>query len=206
MSKPSTGVLSAGLLIAATVSLILAGHCYAATYYKYVDKDGTACFTDNRLSIPEEYKKKAIKITDKMEGADKKSKSAQIKAGDAVGGPFIDKTQELSSKEKIKDAMEAITKSDFFRPGVAIALFFSLFIGIGKIGRSLGHKQISSALRIALTVGVLVFLFHAHVEKAANVFNSLKKDVTDIAKHAEERNKKAEDAAKDLLEPGSPRN
>ncbi len=199
-----TRVNSAVLLIAVMGSLLFTLHCYSATYYKYVDKDGTVCFTDSRQSIPEEYKRKATKITDEKENADKKSRDAQIKAGTA-DDPSTDKKQELPFKEKIKDALTALTNSNFFKPVLAIAIFISLFILIGKIGVSLGHKQLSSVLRIALTAGILVFLIHAHMEKIANAFNSLIKDATDIAKRAEERNKKAGDAAKDTLEPENPR-
>ena len=96
-----TGVLSAGLLIMVMASFILTRHCYSATYYRYVDKDGTACFTDNRQSIPEAYKKKATKITDDKEKVDKKSKGAQIKA-DNEDSLLNDKKQALPSKEKMK--------------------------------------------------------------------------------------------------------
>ena len=198
-----TGVLSAGLLIMVMASFILTGHCYSATYYKYVDKDGTACFTDSRQSIPEAYKKKAIKITDEKENVDKKSKNTQIKADDE-DSLLHDKKQELPSKERMKGVWTTLTNSDLFGPVAAIVLFLGLFIVIGKLGRSLGHKQISSVLRIALTIGVLVYLFHTHVEKMANAFTSLKKEVMGIAKQAEERNKEV-DAAKDPLEPGGPR-
>lgn len=199
-----TRVNSVVLLIAVMGSLLFTLHCYSATYYKYVDKNGTVCFTDSRQSIPEEYKRKATKITDEKENADKKSRDNQIK-GDNEGGSLTDKKQGLSSEEKIKDTLTTIRNADSFRPAVAIAIFLFLFIAAGKIGRSLGHKQLSSVLRIALTVGILFFLFHTHVKKITDIFNSLKKDATDIAKRTEERNKKADDAAKDLLEPGSPR-
>ena len=191
------------LFILVMASLILTRDCYSATFYKYVDKNGTVCFTDSRQSIPEEYRKKATKITDEKENVDKKSRDNQIKE-DNECGPLTDKKPELFSKEKIKDALTTITNSNLFRPVVAITIFVSLFIVIGKIGRSLGHKQISSVLRIALTAGILVYLFHTHIEKMVNTFNLLKKDVTGIVKQAEERNKKAEDAATDGPGPGSP--
>jgi hypothetical protein len=190
-------------------SLFLPRQCYSDTYYKYVDKDGTACFTDNPQSIPEKYKKKTIKIVDGKEDrkeykeyVDKKSKDAQRKA-DNEDGPSIDKKQEVSSEGKVKDAVTAITNSKFFILVLAIAIFVSLFIVIGKIGRSLGHRQISFLLRIALTVGILVFLFFGQVEKMADVFTSLKKGVSDIGKRLEKKNEKAEDTAKNPLEPGS---
>jgi len=167
-----------------------------------MDKNGTVCFTDSRQSVPEEYKKKAIKITDEKENADKKSRDNQIK-GDNEGDPLIDKKQGLSSKEKIKDTLTTITNSNFFRLVAAITIFLSLFIVIGKIGGSLGHKQISSLLRIALTAGILLYLFHTQLAKMVNVFSLMKKDVTDITRQAEERNKKAEDAEKDQPGPGS---
>jgi hypothetical protein len=168
MSKLRPGVLLAGLLIVAMASLLLTRHCYPDTYYKYVDKDGTASFADTRQTIPEEYQKKAIKMTDEIEYGDKKLKDAQIKV-DNKDSLLIDKKQELPSEKKKKDAVMAIMNSNFFRPVVAIAIFLSLFIVIGKIGRALGHQQIISVLRIALTAGILVFLLRAQVEKIADI-------------------------------------
>jgi len=148
MSRLRIRVLQAGLLIAAMVSLFVPRQCYSDTYYKYVDENGSASFTDNPQSIPDKYKKKAIKIVDGKEYVDKKPEDAQPKAGkkseDAQpkanneDGPFIDKKQEVPSKGKIEDAMMVITNLEFFRPVIAIAIFVSLFVVIGKMGRSLG--------------------------------------------------------------------
>ncbi len=98
-----------------------------------------------------------------------------------------------------------IINSNFLGPGAAVVLFITLFIVIGKVGRSLGHQRISSVLRIALTFGALIFLFYSYSETMSNTFVSLKKEVLDIAKQTEQRNKKIEDAAADPLESGSPR-
>jgi hypothetical protein len=200
ISKLRLGVLLAGLLMVAMASLLLTTHCYPDTYYKYVDKGGTAHFTDNQQTIPGEYQKKAVKITDEVEYGDKKLKDVQKKV-ENKDGPFIDKKQELPSEGKKKDAVMAIIDSNLLRMVAAIAICLSLFIVIGKIGRLLGHQQIISVLRIALVVGVLVFLLRAQVEKMADVFLSLKKDVNHIGERAEERVQKAEETIKDLPAP-----
>jgi len=196
MSKLRLGVLLAGLLMVALASLLLTRHCYPDTYYKYTDKDGTINFTDNRQTIPKDYQKKAVKMTDEIEYGDKKLKDTQKKA-DNQDSPL---KEELPSEEKKKNVM-AIVNSTFFRAVAAIAIVFSLFIVTGKIARSLGHQQIMSILRIVLTVGVLVFLLRAQVEKMAGVFLSLKTDVDDIRDRADERVQKAEETAKDLVVP-----
>jgi hypothetical protein len=67
----------------------------------------------------------------------------------------------------------------------------------------LGHKQISSVLRIALTAGILLYLYHTYTKEVVDIFSLLRKDLTDVTKKAEERNRKVEDAAKDLHDPGS---
>ena len=195
-SKLSSRVLLAGLLMVAMASPLLTRHCYPDTYYKYTDKDGTINFTDNLQTIPKDYQKKAAKMTDEMEYGDKKLKDTQKKA-DNQDSPL---KEELPSEEKKKNVM-AIVNSTFFRAVAAIAIVFSLFIVTGKIGRSLGHQQIMSILRIVLTVGVLVFLLRAQVEKMAGVFLSLKTDVDDIRDRADERVQKAEETAKDLVVP-----
>ena len=195
-SKLSGGVLLAGLLIVAMASLLLTRHCYPDTYYKYTDKDGTINFTDNRQTIPKDYQKKAVKMTDEIEYGDKKLKDTQKKA-DNQDSPL---KEELPSEEKKKNVM-AIVNSTFFRAVAAIAIVFSLFIVTGKIARSLGHQQIMSVLRIVLTVGVLVFLLRAQAEKMVDVFLTLKTDVDDIRDRADERVQKAEETAKDLVVP-----
>lgn len=190
-------------MIFAMAGLFLPRQIYSETYYKYVDKDGTTCFTDNPQFVPGKYKKKAIKIVDGKEYkeyVDNRSKDAQRKA-DNEDGPSIDKKQEVPSEGKIKDGVMPITNSKFFGPVVAVAIFVSLFIVIGKIGRSLGHQKISFLLRIALTIGLLVFLFFTQVEKIPDVFTSLKKGVTGIGKRLETKKEKREDTAKDPLEP-----
>ncbi len=204
MSTPRTGIISVILLIAAIASLILAEKSYTSTYYRYVDKEGTFCFTDSRQSIPEAYRKKATKITDEKEKADKTSNAAGLKEKEE-DGLLPGNKQELSLKEKLKGAWMTIINSNFLGPGAAVVLFITLFIVIGKVGRSLGHQRISSVLRIALTFGALIFLFYSYSETMSNTFVSLKKEVLDIAKQTEQRNKKIEDAAADPLESGSPR-
>ena len=197
ISKLRLGVRLAGLLIVAMASLLLPRPGYPDTYYKYTDKDGTINFTDNRQTIPREYQKKAVKITDETEYGDKKFKDAQKKADDQ-DSPL---KKEMPSEEKKKGAFTAIMNSAFFRLVAAIAIPFMLFIVTGKIARSLGHQQIMSVLRIVLTAGVLVFLLRAQVEKLADVFLSLERDVDDIAERADERVKKGEETAKDLVAP-----
>jgi len=195
-SKLSGGVLLAGLLMVALASLLLTRHCYPDTYYKYTDKDGTINFTDNHQTIPKDYQKKAVKMTDEIEYGDKKLKDTQKKA-DNQDSPL---KEELPSEEKKKNVM-AIVSSTFFRAVAAIAIVFSLFVVTGKIARSLGHQQIMAVLRIVLTVGVLVFLLRAQAEKMVDVFLTLKTDVDDIRDRADERVQKAEETAKDLVVP-----
>jgi len=140
MSKLKVTIKSAGLLIIVLACIFQGRHCYSATYYRYVDRNGTVCFTDNRQSIPEEYRKKAIKITDEKGNADKKSKDTQIKA-DNEGGPSTEKKRGLSFTERIKDAWTTIKNSNFFKPAVAIVISLCLFMVIGKIGSFLRRKR-----------------------------------------------------------------
>ena len=203
MSKRRVIVKSACLLIVVTTCIFLNRYGYADTYYKYADKNGTVSFTDSILSIPEEYRKKAVRISDEDESTDKKPKENQIE-GNNEGGIVTDSKKNISYTERITDAFVKISEAGFFRPVIAITIFLCLFVLVGKFSNALGSRQISALIRIVLTAGILIYLVHTYGKEVVTSFSLLTKDVTDITKKAEERNTKMKDAAKELLEPEIP--
>ncbi len=140
MSKIRIAAKSVCLILIVSANILQCLQCYAATYYKYVDQNGTVSFTDNRQSIPEEYRKKAIKITYEEKTADNKSRATLPKA-DSQERDSTEKKQETSYSERLRNAWTTIKNANFFEPAVIIAIFLCIFIVIGKVSRFFGHKK-----------------------------------------------------------------
>jgi cytochrome c biogenesis protein CcdA len=78
-----------------------------------------------------------------------------------------------------------------------IAGFLLVFIGVGKVGAALGHKQLSSIARFALTAGLLLYLAIAHLKDVASFYTEVKESVMGVRKQADDRNAEIKNAIDD---------
>lgn len=183
----------ASLLI--LLSVILARNSFAEIY-KYVDKNGTECLTDDLRSVPEKYKKKAIIISGQSKKGGQETSEIQP-SENKENDPTFEKKEETA---KIKDAIKGLVRSKLFKLIAGIIGFLFIFIIVGKASNSLGHGKVGSILRIVLTLLVLLYVFNAHLKEIVNAFATLKEEVLGVKKQAEERNKKVDEIINELPE------
>lgn len=184
-------LIIASLLI--LLSVILAQNSIAEIY-KYVDKNGTACFTDDLRSVPEEYKKKTIIISGQSKKGGQETSEIQP-SENKENDPTTEKKEETA---KIKDAIKGFVSNRLFKLIAGIIGFLFIFIIVGKASNLLGHKRVGSILRIALTLLALLYLFNSHLKEVVNVFAMLKEEVLGVKKQAEERNKETDKIINEL--------
>jgi len=104
---------------------------------RYIDKDGTECFTDSLQSIPEEYRKKAVVVKEIPEKEDNKPKEGT---------------------EEKKGSIRSVFGNKLFKTIAAITGFIIAFIITGRIGNSLGFVFFTYS--ICISRRWLAFLSH----------------------------------------------
>ncbi len=170
-----------GLIIALFIilfgNIILVEDCHAKIY-KYVDKNGTPCFTDSLHAIPEEYRKDAIEIEDRPGSSEIKSAGEQ-----AIHSVKTDRKEE-------KTIWQNLFRSNLFKSIIVITVFLFFFIIAGKVANYIGHGRAATIIRIVLTFLLLVYLFNLHAQRVINTFIEIKGQIMGIKKQVEERDEK----------------
>ena len=126
----------------------------SADMYKYVDRAGTVCFTNDLKKVPEEYRAQVVVIPQKHDDAkgrppDKEGREAGGEKGRAEGFQW----------EKFRELRRGLTGGRLFMPVLVLILFLALFLAIGKVCAFLERRRLGLALRILLTLGVLFYLW-----------------------------------------------
>ncbi len=188
------------LLSLLSIILIQGSFADIQKYYKYIDKNGTECYADNLQSIPEEYKKKAVIIS--VQFKKDESRQSEVQSENGVPSSATEnkkETAKIIDKEKVKEAIEGFVRSSLFKFIAVIIGFLLVFIIVGKVSSSLGHRGIGTLLRIALALLVLLYVFNSYLEEIVGAFTMLKEEVMGVKKQAEERNEKADKTMNELF-------
>lgn len=190
------------LIIAPLLGLlsVILIHDIFADVYKYVDKNGTVCFTDSIQAVPKDYRKKAeiVSVQPKKEKGQQSEAAIQTTENKGPRATVLSTEKEEEAKENIKEAIKGFVSNRLFKLIAGLIGFLFIFIIIGKASNFLGHKRVGSILRIALTLLVLLYLFNSHLKEVVNVFAMLKEEVLGVKKQAEERNKETDKIINEL--------
>lgn len=105
------------LVITATVLLgIGAIPESAGTIYKYLDKNGTECLTDDISSVPKEYRKKAVVINNQKDQAEKAKKEQEK-----------EKAEKKDTLTIISDFAKDFVSGNLFKIIAPVLIFCSLY-------------------------------------------------------------------------------
>ncbi len=162
-----------------TVCIFLARMSFA-TIYKYTDKKGTVCYTNDETMIPEEYRDKIVVIREKEEG--------------------------ISSSEVIDKSQPVRQGMPLHKRLVISAFVFVGFLVIRRVlSRLLSDRrgQIMSWVRIGLGGFFLLYLVAGHGRDVVRAFGVINDKVSSLQAESKEEGRKAAEAAKmlkDLLD------
>ncbi|MDP2168630.1 MAG: DUF4124 domain-containing protein [Thermodesulfovibrionales bacterium] len=190
------------LLFLAGIECFIFASWSAADIYRYTDKSGTECYTDDLDSIPLKYRKKAVLISRQPE--EKEPRSGILNMAAPMTAPEAPEEAQKRgwsdfAKEKII-ANKDFGKNPVFKIIAGLAGIVVGFIAIGKASRALGMRQIGNVLRIALALFVLAYLFSSYMKVTVSSFLEMKKDAEEIKERAEQRNQKIENAADEMFD------
>ena len=173
--------------------LFLSPRFAAAQTFKYTDKNGVVNFTDDRESIPAEYRKSAVVVKDEAE----KKPIEPVKI-EAVPQPSAAAAPPATAAPQgAADRLLALVGDSALatRAGIIAALVL-IFIFAGWLLRSVENKRIITLVRCAVVLLVIVIAFQAYLEKAANQMHELKNQAEAFKKQAEKRGVKADQIPK----------
>ncbi|HAM50693.1 MAG TPA: hypothetical protein DCP92_08390 [Nitrospiraceae bacterium] len=178
------------VLMTAIVALVLAAASRAAgVVYKYVDEKGTQCFTDSIHAVPERFQKKAV-ILQGTEERESVSPAQQERLAGRAEGVYA----KIPDKSGWVGKYREIVENKDVRIAAYIAGFLLVFVAIGKAGAALGHKQLSSVIRFAMTAGLLLYLATAYLKDMASFYTEVKDSMMGIRQQANERNAEIKNA------------
>lgn len=184
------GLIIALLILFGNIILLVKnGH---AKIYKYIDKNGTPCFTDSLSAIPKEYRKNVIEIEEKEQ---EKPSSYETKPTE---GQAIHLVSPDEKKEKPVD--QNFFHSNLFKTIIGITGFLFFFIIAGKLAKHIGFGRVATIIRIALTLFLLGYLFNLYEKKIINTFTEIKDQIRGVKEQAEERYEKTNKFIKALDE------
>jgi hypothetical protein len=184
------------LFLVSLFFLISFQHSYGA-FYKYFDRDGKECYTDNRDSIPAEFRKKAVKI----------NRYEEQEAGARFKGRTEKQTETVADKEEEKTGIKDLV-AEFFRKiadnrlykaGIALGVAIMAFIVVKKIGESVGSKSLSILLRIAFTLALLLYLYDLFSKEMVNTYEGIRETTTSVKKLKESRDRKLNETVNELF-------
>ena len=165
-----------------------------ADYYKYKNKQGTICFTNDLKTIPEQYVKNAVLVgKDAPPPAPPAARQSPLPSAE----PAI-----ASQTEKVGTTAKAGILSD--RPKLKAALmvtallagFLLLYAGIGWITAYLDCRQIGTIIRIVFTVGIVVYGSTLYSGKLFKLYNEITRKVTVIKKDTDKKTKSINEGLK----------
>jgi hypothetical protein len=158
-----------------------------AEIYKYRDRHGTECFTDNFEAIPQEYRRNAVidRSSPGQESGLHKQQQGQPSAASTQKGNFIKSAKRLAG-------------SRLFQSIVLSVCFVLLMYLAGMAGKRLDRRRVFSLLKALLTCLLFVYFFYAYSNEVNGLFDKVRNRVSDMKRLTDERGK----AIDEITEPG----
>lgn len=160
-----------------------------AAYYKYIDKDGVVCFSDNLQIIPEQYRAKAVIV--ETEVKDDETKPAGPAEGKTEPAPAA-----ADTKQEVKGPRPLSTRL-MISAAVGLGAFL-IFVVISSQSELKENKKLLSLVRGALMVVVSLYLVFAHAGDVMTIFGAAGRTVEGVQQQSAEKGKKAAQAIKSL--------
>lgn len=166
--------------------------CIADTY-RYVDKNGVVVFTDDKESIPLEFRKNVTVIKDE------EVKNKQLETKKDVALPANSNNQQQSKKQEEASTFYEKLKNlqfDNLQKPIILVILSLIFIFAGYLLKGLNNRRIVTIIRLGIVIIISLLLFQTYLEKVNSQYEDLKADVNSLQKKAIKRDIKLEDITK----------
>ncbi len=188
-----------------------------ADFYKFKDESGGLSITNDYNSIPERYRTSVIVVKDadlekksqareKLIRADRNSReqrrqhnttNIQLQTApvstSSVTMPNNEKDEIASENAMPPKRLNWIERQvPLLKVAALITMFVAFAVVAGKLISSLVPRLLGVVIRIALFVGVVVYIFNAYSEKVAGAFAVLKSEKDVVQKAVDKRSEMIE--------------
>jgi hypothetical protein len=162
-----------------------------AAFYKYMDKNGIECFSDNLQAVPEQYRSNCVIV--ESDGENDKTKIAVPAAGQVEVETALSPTEAKSEADHPRPLSTRLLIS----AAVSVSAFL-IFILISRQPELKDNKKVLSVVRTVLTGIVSLYLIIAHGGDVRTVFGAAGRAVQEAQHHSAEKGKKAARAIKQM--------
>jgi len=175
-------------LLALSLVFISAEKAHAG-FYKYVDKDGIVCITNNLQSVPDKYRDKVVIVQSISELQEEQAARMRTAA--------------LSEEVATVDERASTPAKRPFSVRVLITLvigivFASFLVALNKLPVPEKWKKLVSPARVTLISLFVIYLIVAHVQDAMRVFGLAGNAIEELEARQAEKGKKAGQAIKTI--------
>jgi len=181
-----------------------------ADFYKYVDDSGTENVTNDFSSIPEKYRSGMTVIKDsdlkkkhgtadrQPDGLDKKRRPGGNLQTGAQPAPATKLPLNIKS-EQVADNPASQQPPGWFdrqlpilKLAATLAFFITAAIFAGKLSSAFLPRTLGLVIKIALFVGVIVYVFNGYAKKISDTFATLKSESDVVQKAVDKRSEQIE--------------
>lgn len=181
-----------------------------ADFYKYVDDSGTENVTNDISSIPEKYRSgmKVIKDSDlqkkrgssdrQPEGINNKrrpsgNRQTETESAPVTKSPANIQGEQVADKPVMQQNPGWLDRQlPMLKLGVTIAFFIAIAIFTGKILSAMLPRTLGLVIKIALFVGIIVYVFNGYAKKISDSFAALKSESDVVQKAVDKRSEQIE--------------
>jgi hypothetical protein len=164
-----------------------------AAIYKYLDKDGLICFSNNLQSIPEQYRTSAKIVSGDADQENNNPAQGQS----ALGQPARNQNQSPAAdpdKSFVPEHESILFNHRVLLSAIIIVSAVFAFIILGILETD--HKKAVAIVRIILLWALALYLLIAHAGDAIRMVQTAGGTIEDAKHQSEKKGKKAAEAVK----------
>lgn len=165
----------------------------SAETYRYIDKNGVVVFTDDKESIPPEFRKNAVVIKDEQTNTKITDTKAENKTTNVT--KTQETTKQIENQSSFSRYLENLSFNQLQTPLLA-AILIVLFIFAGYILKGINNRRVVTIIRVGIIIILCVLVTQLYLEKVQKQYEELKADVNALQKKAIKRDIKIEDVSK----------
>jgi len=177
MSLSKTKISSCILSIVLASFILLDGkRPVIADYYKYTDKTGAVCITNNIKSVPQRYR--SIMKVIREETRAKKDRATRIDSSqetpDQSTAGAVPQMRDVAPAEPASLLARLTSGASWKKPTLIACVFVSLFLIVRKLSAVLPSALLAKVIYLAFFLGTFVFLYKSYTEYITNSFITIK--------------------------------
>ena len=151
-----------------------------ADYYKYTDKSGALCITNNPDAVPPKYRSNMKVIRE--ETLARKDKASRLEtpretpAAPAIGDSPLEKG--VAAPPEPTSAFGRFTaRFPWLRPVLVVCAIFCAFLVVRKWSSALPSALLARVIYLAFFLGAFVFVYKSYAEHVSNSYFTIKTKV-----------------------------